>query len=75
MDDLTLQDKIEILLAVLKTIEDAVEEANLQPHEPISIDFSVYPNYECVTTMSVSQWMLRIHALRVMIVQHIHNGN
>jgi hypothetical protein len=78
MNNPTLQAKIDSAVTVLKTIEDAIEEANLEPHESITIDVSVSPNPEPPLTMPVSQWIHIIQAMRVTIVQlgmQIHNRN
>jgi hypothetical protein len=78
MNNPTLQAKIDSAVTILKTIEDAIEEANLEPHESITIDVSGTPNPEPPLTMPVSEWIHIIQAMRVTIVQlgmQIHNRN
>lgn len=63
MNNSTLQAKIDSAVTILKTIEDAIEEANLEPHESITIDVSGTPNPEPPLTMPVSQWIHIIQAM------------
>jgi hypothetical protein len=78
MNNSTLQAKIDSAVTILKTIEDAIEEANLEPHESITIDVSGTPNPEPPLTKPVSQWIHIIQAMRVTIIQlgmKMHNHN